>query len=393
MIKIDEKFLVVSSFSVLFVTGIAVIAIVIGLLKVLEDANVLPQIKYYYIDKTGKKVLDGTGFYGDSFKEGLALVCDKYDRRGGMTKFRYIDHSGKTKFSVEAYQARSFSEGLAAIDTKIPNVDGGCAGYMDKDGAWVIKPAYHGFGEPFSDGLALTTTPKFDLQFIDHEGNSQVKVSRYTQSHFWRENLEPFSDGLARITIGDLGHYDPKSPPKYGYMNKQGVLQIKPTELRCSTFHDGLARRDWVKDGQLLGSTFIDAHGKEVLNIPYKVAGDFSEGLCAVRGKTNYGYCDQSGKIVIKPQFGEAREFSEELAAVTIKGRVGYINRQGGLVIPPQFAYAGDFSEGLAVVVPFVTHENALVRPDLYLWGEPSGKDFQKRAAPWKYFESSVLSD
>ena len=62
------------------------------------------------------------------------------------------------------------------------------------------------------------------------------------------------------------------------------------------------------------------------------------------------GYIDVNGNVAIKPIFNGAGDFSEGLAAVRINGKYGYIDTTGKFVIPQQFDYAMPFHEGFAVV-------------------------------------------
>jgi hypothetical protein len=363
-------------------------------------------IKYFYIDKTGKKVLDGIGYYGDSFHEGLALVCDEYRDDGDLQPFRYIDHSGKTRFTITAYEAHPFSEGLATIRAKVNGVQGGCAGYIDKNGHWTLAPRFYGYGDSFSDGLALVSTPDWKLQYIDHTGKQQIDADKTFASYRprpWHQALRPFSEGRALVIIG---RDRDQTPWQYGYIDKHGNWKIELNELGGAQFCEGLARRfrtghprEKVRNGKVR-ATFIDSTGKEILKLPHD-AGNFSEGLCSIadhriscdlttiryaddtstRGRGyKQGYCNRNGDVVIKPQFEYAREFSDGLAAVLIDGKFGYIDKTGKLVISPQFAYAGDFSEGMAVVVPFDKQRR---RPMLKLWGQPSGKYFARERVEW----------
>ncbi|UBF26030.1 WG repeat-containing protein [Kovacikia minuta CCNUW1] len=82
-------------------------------------------------------------------------------------------------------------------------------------------------------------------------------------------------------------------------------------------------------------------------------AGDFSEGLAAVKIGEKYGYIDRTGNLIIQPKFDYAGSFSEGLAVVGKEGepeKWGYIDKAGKLAIPFKFDEAGKFFEGLAQI-------------------------------------------
>ncbi len=72
--------------------------------------------------------------------------------------------------------------------------------------------------------------------------------------------------------------------------------------------------------------------------------------LFPVAVKNKSGYIDSSGSIVIAPRFWSAGEFSEGLAAVRENGRYGYINVSGEYILPPLYDYALPFKSGIAKV-------------------------------------------
>lgn len=72
--------------------------------------------------------------------------------------------------------------------------------------------------------------------------------------------------------------------------------------------------------------------------------------LFRIYENNKFGYIDTTGKVIIKPKFHNAGDFSEGLAAVREDGLYGYINEQGEYVIQPEFEYASKFNEGCAVV-------------------------------------------
>lgn len=131
----------------------------------------------------------------------------------------------------------------------------------------------------------------------------------------------------------------------YGYVNKKGLLVIKPQFSEVQNFSQGLAA---VKIGDKWG--YVDKAGKQRIKPEYSEAISFSQELAAVKIGDKWGYLDKTGKVVVKPQFSEAYSFSEELAAVRVDDKWGYIDKTGGIVIKPQFIDAYSFSEGIAIV-------------------------------------------
>jgi hypothetical protein len=129
---------------------------------------------------------------------------------------------------------------------------------------------------------------------------------------------EPFSDGLGIVVVKN----------RFGYIATDGHFVIEPKFPYARKFHEGFA---WVitrKPRFPLGHgeygvalfaemTFIDKSGREILR-PFDagLAEDFSEGLAALATSHGLGYISTKGEWTIKAQFAEAGNFSEGLAAV-----------------------------------------------------------------------------
>lgn len=82
----------------------------------------------------------------------------------------------------------------------------------------------------------------------------------------------------------------------------------------------------------------------------FQDAGDFSEGLAAVKIEGKWGYVDKDGQMVIPPAFERASDFREGLSWVDQHGKCGFIDRSGAFRVKPSFFHCKDFHEGLAVV-------------------------------------------
>lgn len=96
---------------------------------------------------------------------------------------------------------------------------------------------------------------------------------------------------------------------------------------------------------------FIDATGRTVIKPSFRSAGEFSEGLAAVRVDGLYGYVDQTGRFVIEPTFDYGNSFVEGLALVYINGKALFINKNGQKSFEADFQSMGEFEGGLAKVM------------------------------------------
>jgi len=103
---------------------------------------------YGFIDAAGREVIapqyDDADM--DGFRDGLCAVFTG----GKDLRCYFIDRQGKRIFDAEFEEAYGFHEGLAAVKVN------GKWGYIDRTGAFVIKPVYSGAGS-FSCGLAAVS--------------------------------------------------------------------------------------------------------------------------------------------------------------------------------------------------------------------------------------------
>jgi hypothetical protein len=133
------------------------------------------------------------------------------------------------------------------------------------------------------------------------------------------------------------------NPREYGYINVNGEFVIEPRPLlTAGDFHEGLAAiRGAEVRGQIYykGSGYMDKTGKVIVPEEFGSTSDFSEGLAAVRASSNadvrqWGYIDKSGKWVVEPRFDYALPFRGGLAVVAQDKKLGYIDRTGRFIWP-----------------------------------------------------------
>lgn len=96
---------------------------------------------------------------------------------------------------------------------------------------------------------------------------------------------------------------------------------------------------------------YIDEKKKEVIEIQYKAAGDFSDGVAKVSldGKL-FGYINKQGKTVVPLEYTEFMYgFIDGLTPAKKNGKWGTINDKGKTVIPHEYDYLYYHSDGLAI--------------------------------------------
>ncbi len=140
-----------------------------------------------------------------------------------------------------------------------------------------------------------------------------------------------------------------KSGDKWGYIDKQGKMQINPQFEEAAIFLEGLAR---VKgsDGKV---GFINEDGKYVINPIYKDAGCFFDDWAVVVADNSAPqFIDKNGNVKLTVNnVDQCGAFCEGLALISSKGKWGFIDKKGEIKIPAKYDVATYFSEGLAAVM------------------------------------------
>jgi hypothetical protein len=158
---------------------------------------------------------------------------------------------------------------------------------------------------------------------------------------------------------------------------------IEPKYESAGEFRDG---RAIVRNGDKYA--LIDLSGKLIGDIPYRVLGDFHQGLLRVQTPrpTKYGFVDLQGKIAIQPQFMPAGEFPDDSSNLPFGGldrEWVYFDRTGKIIIRISMG------EPLTGARPFVNGRLAV--KEGFTWGfkDASGKF----AIPPKYNDVSDFKD
>ena len=321
--------------------------------------------KWGYIDSTGTEVIpcfiprkydvctdrQDYGFYRDNgyvrdFADGMVAVAKEvsgaqqsYDRQ---LKWGYMDATGRQVVDYIYDEAADFSEGLAYVynDT--------CCGFIDKTGAKVIDASrYAADGAIYSFHNGLACIMKGDdngakYGYIDRKGNEVVPCI-YDEAH-------DFAQGLAAVAVYKEDDNDDMFPYVYSFIDTKGNKQFSLKQgLKPGQFHDGMA---WVTaDERQFG--FIDTTGAETIARHYatdevamtRFVSDFSEGYVMVGQETGAAgdtatrvYRLLNKQQVLSP-FAVDGNVHQGLALNDKDGKFGFVDPEGKQVIPCQFDY------------------------------------------------------
>lgn len=236
-----------------------------------------------YIDRTGRRVIEGPYDFADDFSEGLAGVeiDNKYgfiNRRGETVVPPRFDLRSEGKHPSRTVSSGRFIEGLACVSI------GGLYGYIDRTGEFAIPPQF-AVAQDFSEGLAWAVSRDGRTKgWIDKRGRWAVTAVRGKGLSFslsWlsysQERREwKFSEGLAPFLT-----YDGERV-LHGYLNRSGEVVIAPIETsEIGPFVGGLARVTFYeqsdsKPGKAIG--YVDKAGRFI--------------------EEKYGYIDRTGRFV-----------------------------------------------------------------------------------------------
>lgn len=285
-----------------------------------DNAHASSLASYGLIDSEGTEITKFS--YSDcglEFAEGMLPIAED-------GKWGFVDKEGNWVIEPAFDYALSFSEELASVkDVKTRKW-----GFVDKEGKWIINAEFEAVGS-FEEGIAPA---KLDGKwgFIDEEGNWVIKNSYL--------NVSYFSDKIA--IVQDVNE-------NWGTIDEDGEWIIKPRFQDIKSFSEGIAAAK--KNGKW---GFIDEDGKWIIDNDYYDVGSFADGLAYVQEEKDgkYGYINDDGQWEIEPVYDEAYDFSQGLACVKDGKKYGYIGKNGKTKIDFQYKYAMPFyADGYAPVL------------------------------------------
>ncbi|MDR5658945.1 WG repeat-containing protein [Serpentinicella sp. ANB-PHB4] len=218
----------------------------------------------------------------------------------GGIKWGYVNNEGSITIDPIFDSAQDFQDNNLSI-VSINNK----AGIIDDTGNFVVKPVFDSISE-FHNERAVVWN-KEGSKLIDTKGKVIFQTTGYLD--YIIENR------------GAFGHIDSTSNQiKYGFIDKNGNIVVKPKFMSVSPFANGKAIAQ-VSERKFI---MINYDG-EVLHSYEGVAlmGNLSEGVVSYKESLDgkFGYMDESGEILIPPKFDIAGDFIKGVAIVANKER------------------------------------------------------------------------
>jgi hypothetical protein len=222
--------------------------------------------KHGAINAKGEYVLPPVYDYVFNVQEGLICFEEK-------EKYGFASPDGTIKISAQYDYAGGFCEGMCAVTN-----EEGYTYYINKENQKAIDMLYEDAGD-FSDGLAYATPydmpdGKNKTGFIDKTGAFVIKPQF--------DCTGDFREGLAPVEING----------KYGFINKQGKLICDLMYADAEEFFQGRAAVRMEENGPW---GFADTAGKIVIPCQFDYSAEFDEDGTAyvfIKGKCYTLYTD-----------------------------------------------------------------------------------------------------
>ena len=259
-----------------------------------------------FIDKSGKRVLNGANYFVSdagmlnyTFKDGLACVA-KMDEEGNA-KYGYINKQGEEVIPCTYDAAGPFSEGKAAVGVyKEENVDAiypYVYSYLNTEGKVLFSCDEGLKAGDFHEGMAWVTANAQQYGFIDTTGTLVIPLRYFTDEVAMPKFIADFHEGYTLSGMEDF-----EGTEAVIYYRLMDKMMVRPSFRVEGPVCEGVALNSANKQ-----FGFIKPDGTQVIPCqfdytPACVSGDlisssyrFSQGVAAVRKNSKWGYIDLQG--------------------------------------------------------------------------------------------------
>lgn len=285
--------------------------------------------------------------------------------RSGEFVFPYLDTDSRYFYSdgVVSLYDRYMDTYIALLEDESEEAHG----YFGIDGSRLLQMdemAEADFVElhPFAEGVAFVRLCSESYSYSTYEPDPNVEGAQITASAGYGKKC------IASYLIDKQGNVLFTFPEEFSHIwdwqfdthihtsgvgySSEGLIPVDSL-YRFGDRVSDITNPDIIQtdmSGETWAYGFMDHSGNMVIPQMFSGAGNFSEGLAAVRNADKqWGYIDKTGNTVIPFAYDGAASFADGLAAVSKDGKTGYINAQNEIVIP--FAYEDGFGAGGGVCV------------------------------------------
>ena len=284
----------------------------------LESKNISEIASTQYLDTNNKNLNNKSSKTFDFRQLFIPVKEDIYDSIG----YEYLNSIGDIVIKPLFRTATLFRDEIALVQPlgKTPKW-----GYINRKGDFVIKPIYKN-ATIFSEGFAWVVETDSCPICINKFGNKLFELQN-------AETVNIFKEGMAGFSVIENGQ------KKYGFVDTNGKIAISPKYDYVSNFSEGKCA---VKLGSKWG--YINKLGTLVLEYQlFEFASNFSHGSIIIGTKDwKYGVINEKGKYIIMPKYSSINN-DEDLYIVEIAGKFGWCSHFGEIIIQPQFKDAGKF--------------------------------------------------
>lgn len=346
--------------------------------------------RWGYIDRGGAWAIAPRFAEAGTFREGLAAVREHAE--AGAGKVGFIDRRGETVIAPRFENSLWFSGGRAIavlarpagptavmIDTAgrdiaevgwqpvldvfddagkfllmiapdylaqglVPATRESRWGFMDRDGKWVIEPAYS-LVLPFRDGIAAVAQsddPAADTLQADRWGLIDMVGRRI---------VEPQLGGLDLTARGSI---PARLHSRWGLLDRDGRWRVPPTYAEDTGWLDIPAMQGSGEGLQRMGVyanhrwIVADRRGRQSPAREFEWltdvvgVGTLSPARLAFLERGLWGLADEAMKPVVPAQFDEQPQLGDGLIVVSLAGRKGCIDTAGRWIVPAEFSEISD---------------------------------------------------
>lgn len=265
-----------------------------------------------FLSLDGKFALIEGAKYLGIFKNGMAHYARWNKGTEDLKYFGYVRNDGTTITPPIYLEATYFGDdGLAFV------MNWEKRGYIDREGK-MVQPFQQGFGEVFSNGLAVVQDSAGRFGYIDKRFMQSIPLI-YDEAH-------NFSEGYARVNKKGF----------FGFIDSTGIDMIPTIFVLATDFKEGRAFVAMAESIASLHWAIISKGGKFVTDYIYDQVNDFSQGIASVKKDGVWFFVDIWGNKIIDKDFKTCDSFVDGLAwASELRGK----NRRGFVDITGKYQF------------------------------------------------------